>query len=317
MDDARGPRRRTTRTRSARRATSSAIGTEPRFAIGQRALLVPYGDSNLLWDCVTLLDDATAAEVERRGGLAAIAISHPHYYSAMVEWAQRFDCPIHLHAADAEWIMRSDPAIQHWHGETLDLGHGLTLIRGGGHFRGGTMLHRAEGARRAARSATSSRSIPDRSHVAFMWSYPNLVPLPEAEVDRMVAAVDPYSVRGDLRRVVGRDHPVGRAGDRAPLGRALRAGAARRARLSHGRGRSSAPRRGAHPGDEHGLQRQPREQRRPAAGHAVALGVLGHPDVRREDRDQRRDEPAARRDAARRAGAAAGRPPSASATPLA
>ena len=53
----------------------------PDFAIGQRALLVPFGDSNLLWDCITLLDDATAAEIERRGGLAAIAISHPHYYS--------------------------------------------------------------------------------------------------------------------------------------------------------------------------------------------------------------------------------------------
>src|SRR3954465_12702908 len=87
------------------------IGTEPKFAIGQRALLVPYGDSNLLWDCITLLDDATAAEVERRGGIAAIAISHPHYYSCMVEWARRFDCPIHLHAADAEWIMRPDDAI--------------------------------------------------------------------------------------------------------------------------------------------------------------------------------------------------------------
>jgi hypothetical protein len=58
------------------------IGTEPSFAIGQRALLVPFGDSNLLWDCITLLDDATADEVERRGGLAGIAISHPHYYSA-------------------------------------------------------------------------------------------------------------------------------------------------------------------------------------------------------------------------------------------
>ncbi|HEV8153040.1 MAG TPA: hypothetical protein VGP78_08915, partial [Solirubrobacteraceae bacterium] len=68
------------------------IGTTPHFAIGQRALLVPYGDSNLLWDCVALLDDATAEEVERRGSLAAIAISHPHYYTTMVEWAQRFDC---------------------------------------------------------------------------------------------------------------------------------------------------------------------------------------------------------------------------------
>jgi hypothetical protein len=170
----------------------TGIGTEPKFAIGQRALLVPYGDANLLWDCVTLLDDATAAEVERRGGLAAIAISHPHYYSAMVEWADRFDCPIHLHAADAQWIMRSDGRVRHWHGETHHLDHGLTLIRGGGHFRGGTMLHRAEGVG-SLLVGDIIQVIPDRTHVAFMWSYPNLVPLPEAEVDRMVAAVAPYS----------------------------------------------------------------------------------------------------------------------------
>src|SRR5918997_2542410 len=76
------------------------IGTTPSFAIGQRALLVPYGDGNLLWDCITLLDDATAEAVDARGGLAGIAISHPHYYSAMGAWAERFDCPIYLHAAD-------------------------------------------------------------------------------------------------------------------------------------------------------------------------------------------------------------------------
>ena len=167
------------------------IGTEPKFAIGQRALLVPFGDSNLLWDCVSLLDDATAAEVERRGGLRAIAISHPHYYSAMVEWAHRFDCPIHLHAADAEWVMRPDPAIEHWDGETRELGDGLTLIRGGGHFPGGTILHRADGAG-ALLTGDIIQVIPDRSHVGFMWSYPNLVPLPEAEVQRVAAAVEPY-----------------------------------------------------------------------------------------------------------------------------
>src|SRR5919205_663197 len=168
------------------------IGTEPRFGIGQRALLVPFGDSNLLWDCITLLDDATAEEVERRGGLRAIAISHPHYYSAMVEWAHRFDCPIHLHAADAEWAMHPDPAIEHWDGETLDLGDGLTLIRGGGHFAGGTILHRADGAG-ALLTGDIIQVIPDRAHVGFMWSYPNLVPLPEAEVQRMVAAVEPFA----------------------------------------------------------------------------------------------------------------------------
>src|SRR3954451_21234224 len=57
------------RNRIADEAGLVGIGTTPSFAIGQRALLVPYGESNLMWDCVTLLDDETAAEVQRRGGL--------------------------------------------------------------------------------------------------------------------------------------------------------------------------------------------------------------------------------------------------------
>jgi hypothetical protein len=167
----------------------TGVGTEPHFAIGQRALLVPYGDSNLLWDCVSLIDDDTVAAVEARGGLAGIAISHPHYYSCMVEWARRFECPVHLHAADAEWVMRPDPAIVHWDGETLDLGEGVTLIRGGGHFPGGTMLHQG------TRLLTGDiiQVIPDRTHVGFMWSYPNLVPLPEAEVRRVAGSVEPFA----------------------------------------------------------------------------------------------------------------------------
>jgi hypothetical protein len=164
------------------------IGTTPFFGIGQRALLVPFGDSNLLWDCIALIDDATVAEIERRGGLAGIAISHPHYYTTMVEWAERFGCPIHLHAADAEWVMRPDPAIRFWDGEVLELGHDLTLIRGGGHFPGGTILHRPG----ALLTGDIIQVIPDRSHVAFMWSYPNLVPLPDAEVQRIAAAVEPF-----------------------------------------------------------------------------------------------------------------------------
>jgi len=170
--------------------TLVGIGTTPAFAIGQRALLVPFGDSNLLWDCITLLDDETARAVERRGGLAAIAISHPHYYSGMVDWAQRFDCPIHLHAADAEWVMRPDPAVRHWEGDVLELGHGLTLVRGGGHFPGGAMLHRAHGAGELL-TGDIIQVIPDRAHVGFMWSYPNLVPLPDAEVQAIAASVEP------------------------------------------------------------------------------------------------------------------------------
>ena len=168
----------------------TGIGTEPKFAIGQRALLVPWGGSNLLWDCVTLLDDETAAAVEARGGLRAIAISHPHYYSAMVEWAHRFGCPVLLHEADREWIMRPDDAIELWSGETRELGDGLTLIRCGGHFAGGTVLHDAN--QRALLSGDIVQVIPDRGWVSFMYSYPNLIPLPEASVRGIVAALAPY-----------------------------------------------------------------------------------------------------------------------------
>jgi hypothetical protein len=169
------------------------VGTEPWFAIGQRAVLVPFADQNLLWDCITLLDDHAAAEIERRGGLAGIAISHPHYYSAMVEWAHLFDCPVYLHADDEHWIMRPDPAIELWGGETRELGEGLTLIRCGGHFAGGTVLHWAGGAggEGALLSGDIVQVIPDRTHVGFMYSYPNLIPLPPTTVQRIAAALDP------------------------------------------------------------------------------------------------------------------------------
>jgi glyoxylase-like metal-dependent hydrolase (beta-lactamase superfamily II) len=167
------------------------VGVDPAVAIGQRALLVPAGDRLVLWDCVPMLDDDTAAEIERRGGLAAIAISHPHYYTGMVEWAHRLGCPVYLHADDREWIMRPDPAIELWEGETKDLAHGLTLIRCGGHFAGGTVLH--DGERGNLLSGDIVQVIPDRGWVSFMYSYPNLIPLPEEGVRRIVAALEPYA----------------------------------------------------------------------------------------------------------------------------
>jgi hypothetical protein len=62
------------------------ISPEPRFGIGQRALLLRGPAGNVLWDCVPLLDDATVDIVRGLGGINAIAISHPHFYTSMVEW---------------------------------------------------------------------------------------------------------------------------------------------------------------------------------------------------------------------------------------
>jgi hypothetical protein len=171
------------------------IGSIPPFAINQRALLLRTSAGNILWDCITVLDEATIAIVRSLGGLAGIAISHPHYYSTMVEWSRAFDAPIHIHAADAQWIMRPDPAIELWEGDTKTLAEGATLIRCGGHFAGGTVLHwtAACGGRGALMSGDIVMVIGDRSHVSFMRSYPNLIPLSAPAVERIGAALEPYA----------------------------------------------------------------------------------------------------------------------------
>ena len=167
------------------------IGCTPSFGIGQRALLVESSGGNVLWDCIPYLDDEIVRSIESAGGLAGIAISHPHYYSAMVEWAHAFDCPIHLHEDERRWVMRPDPAIRFWSGERLELSSGLTLIRCGGHFPGGQVLHWEE--RAALLSGDIVQIVPDRRYVSFMWSYPNLVPLPAATVERIGAALEPFA----------------------------------------------------------------------------------------------------------------------------
>ena len=124
------------------------IGTVPEFAIGQRALLLRTAEGNFLWDCISLIDEATIELIRSLGGLRGIAISHPHYYTTMVEWSRAFDdAPIHLHAADREWVMRPDRRDPVLGGRSETSSHpGITLLRCGGHFPGGTILHWRDGA---------------------------------------------------------------------------------------------------------------------------------------------------------------------------
>jgi hypothetical protein len=171
------------------------VGIEPHFAIGQRALFVRTPKANLLWDCLPLLDEAVVEMVQALGGVSAIALSHPHYYSSMVEWSRALGgVPIYLHVADRRWVMRPDQAIVSWEGETKMLGEGLTLVRCGGHFEGGTVLHWAGGAGGMGALLTGDiiQVVPDRKHVSFMYSYPNYVPLPASTVKRIVQAVEPF-----------------------------------------------------------------------------------------------------------------------------
>lgn len=172
------------------------IGTDPGFAIGQHMFLVQAPGGNVLWDCITLIDDASVEALRELGSVSAIALSHPHYYSSIVEWSRAFDsAPIYIHTADRQWVTRSDPAIVFWEGETHSLGEGLTLVRGGGHFEGSAMLHWAAGCdgRGALLPGDTIQVAYDLRWVSFMYSYPNMVPLPTAKVERLVEAVEPFA----------------------------------------------------------------------------------------------------------------------------
>jgi hypothetical protein len=134
----------------------------------------------------------------------------------MVEWSRALgDVPIHLHTADREWVRRPDKTIQFWEGEEMELAPGVTLLRCGGHFAGGTILHWRDCAdgRGALLSGDILQVTPDRM-VSFMFSYPNLIPLPAAAVetigeklaplrfDRIYGAFWERVIRADAHEIV-------------------------------------------------------------------------------------------------------------------
>jgi glyoxylase-like metal-dependent hydrolase (beta-lactamase superfamily II) len=178
----------------------TSIATEPRFAIGQQAHLVQTSQGNVLWDCIALIDEETVAAIQALGGIQAIAMSHPHYYTTILEWSAAFgDVPVHIHADDRQWVVESGDAIQFWEGETLEIlpGSGLTMIRCGGHFDGAAVLYWSEAldGDGALFCGDTIQVVADQRWVSFMYSYPNIVPLNASQVQRIVDAVNPFPFR--------------------------------------------------------------------------------------------------------------------------
>lgn len=172
------------------------IYTQPQVAIGQRALVIQTDAGNVMWDCISLVDDQSIELLRARGGLSAIAISHPHFYASMATWSAAFDdCPIYVHTADTEWVQYLSPGLRLWQGSVSEILPGVTLINTGGHFEGSTALHWAggDGGRGILLVGDSLTVVQDRRYVSFMYSYPNLIPLPADSVRRIAASVRPFA----------------------------------------------------------------------------------------------------------------------------
>ncbi|MCB8819567.1 MBL fold metallo-hydrolase [Microvirga rosea] len=199
-----------------------SLHTFPAFAINQRAFLLQTPSGNILWDCIALLDDATKAIVQALGGLSAIAISHPHYYTTMQDWSDAFGgVPIYLHEGDREWIMRPSKTIEAWSGDTREVLPGVKLIRLGGHFPGGTVLHWSQASDGAEMilSGDIIQVAADVRRVSFLWSYPNMMPLSAREVLRIGAILEEVNYERLYGAFAGKDI---KSGAKAAVTRSIR-----------------------------------------------------------------------------------------------
>lgn len=171
------------------------FGLASDFAIPQRALLLPTDAGNILWECLSLVTPQAVSALQAQGGVDRIVISHPHFYSSMVEWSEALGgVPILLHEADRAWVMRHSPRLEFWNGDTQRLSDAVTLIRCGGHFAGSTALHWRDGptAGGALFSGDAPQVASDRRHVGFMYSYPNYIPMKFDDVRAMRERLAPF-----------------------------------------------------------------------------------------------------------------------------
>ena len=147
-----------------------------------------------MWDCVSLVDEASIQRVRELGGLAAIAISHPHFYASNAAWSRAFgDCPVYIHAADAQWVQYPHSAVTLWEGDTREILPGMTLVNCGAHFEGGTVLHwdADPSGRGALFSGDVFQVVMDRRWVSFMYSFPNLIPERPSTIRRALGLIEP------------------------------------------------------------------------------------------------------------------------------
>ncbi|KAJ4146195.1 hypothetical protein NW754_001659 [Fusarium falciforme] len=196
------------------------ISSTPKLAIGQRAILIQTPEGNILWDCISLLDEETISKIQALGGLRAMVISHPHFYSTHVQWARAFKCPVYLSAEDARWAtMASAHQIPLASTET-EVVSGVKAIKLGGHFPGSmvllfdgrlliadTLMTTAAGVGgwEVDATGTSRSKPPGLNSFSFLYSIPNFIPLNLDEMSRMWGILKKYEFRATYGGFAGMD----------------------------------------------------------------------------------------------------------------
>ncbi|KAF2030030.1 hypothetical protein EK21DRAFT_66486 [Setomelanomma holmii] len=181
---------------------ASTSTTRKQLGIGERAILLQTSRGNVLWDLVAFIDAATVSFIKSKGGLNAIVISHPHFYTTHLEWARIFQCPVYVSSDDAEWLNRADnDEVRKWikGSQSIEEVDGeVRAVQCGGHFDGSLVLlwerklFIADTIMSVPSGFYHKDRLPGTVSYSFQWSYPNLIPLPPAKIQGIWKAIKPY-----------------------------------------------------------------------------------------------------------------------------
>ncbi|KAG6543269.1 hypothetical protein Mapa_015183 [Marchantia paleacea] len=157
----------------------------------QRCFLIVNPFGNILWGCTTYLDEASVATIKHLGRIRAIAISHPHELYAYAKWALTFRCPVYINERDKNLVVHNTEFIETWDGEELAFCSQIKLIRLGGHFDGGAILHWMnnglyQDGQGVIFCADMLQVGEDDQTVSSMRSYHNFIPISESDAQRIL-----------------------------------------------------------------------------------------------------------------------------------
>lgn len=189
----------------------TSITIQPNVGIGQRAFLIKTPRGNVLWDLICYLDEEAVSHINSIGGLSAIVISHPHFYTTWADWSTTFNVPVFLAAADEEWLNRRPEKanlrlLTKTHNEIIP---GVTAIVAGGHFPGSMALHtdRPNTKVPSLFHADTIYTVPNArspdadakngtgaTSYSFMWSIPNNIPLSPDEILKIWKALKGFDI---------------------------------------------------------------------------------------------------------------------------
>ena len=189
------------------------------IGIGETPFVILTKDGIVIWDCCALYTAEMFESIKRlcnehQLSIVGIAISHPHFYTSSLTWAKALQTKIYISHLDKEWFQRKDEGLAKdkvvfFESDTLVLLPGITIVRCGGHFDGSCVLHwdRQKAGTPTKIIQQQKHKLPstgvvfcsdtfgpgmDRKTITFMWSYPNMIPLPPKDVLQIWHSMQPF-----------------------------------------------------------------------------------------------------------------------------